>query len=127
MTIARPVLVVEDEDVIRETVCAVLEDEGLVVRAAGNGAEALEVTRTVWPSVVLLDMRMPVMDGWEFARAYRRAPGPHAPIVVCTAATDAAQRASDIGAAAYLAKPFTLDELVEVVARYTRQADERPD
>jgi len=114
------VLVVEDQDDIREFVALVLQNEGYCVATADNGAVALEVVGRKPVGVVLLDMRMPVMDGWAFADAYRRGPGPHAPIVVLTAAQDAAARAAQIKADAYLGKPFELDDLLDVVARYTR-------
>jgi two-component system chemotaxis response regulator CheY len=68
------------------------------------------------PDVILLDMRMPVMDGWAFAAAYRERPEPRAPIVVLTAARDAAQYAGEIQAAAFLAKPFELRSLRRVIA-----------
>ncbi len=64
---------------------------------------------------------MPVMDGWQFARAYRRRPGPHAPIVVVTAARDAAERAAEIQAEDVLPKPFRVDDLLRVVGRYSAQ------
>ena len=68
-------------------------------------------------------MRMPVMDGWAFTRAYRLTPPPHAPIVVLTAARDAAEYAGDVDADAFLAKPFNLRELLGLVDRLS--ADER--
>jgi len=115
------VLVVEDQDDIREFVAFVLQNEGYCVMTADNGAVALEEVGRKPVGVVLLDMRMPVMDGWAFADAYRRRPGPHAPIVVLTAAQDAASRAAQINADDYLGKPFELDDLLSVVARYTRR------
>lgn len=124
MNPSRPVLVVEDDDSVRNFISLALEDEGYPVVTAPNGAAALDLVREVAPRVILLDMRMPVMDGWAFARAYRAAPGPHAPIVVLTAARDTAERAAQIDAAAYLAKPFDLDDLLAVVARYARAATE---
>ena len=113
-------LVVEDQDDIREFVAFVLQNEGYCVATADNGAVALEEVARKPVGVVLLDMRMPVMDGWAFADAYRQLPGPHAPIVVLTAAQDAAARAAQIQADSYLGKPFELDDLLSVVARYTR-------
>ena len=115
------VLVVEDQDDIREFVALVLQSEGYCVATAGNGAVALEEVGRKPVQVVLLDMRMPVMDGWAFADAYRRQPGPHAPIVVLTAAQDAEARAAQINADDFLGKPFELDDLISVVARYTRR------
>src|SRR5581483_2671539 len=60
------VLVVDDDLIIRETVAALLEDDGYVVEQAANGLEALAHLEGHLPAVVLLDMRMPLMDGWAF-------------------------------------------------------------
>jgi CheY-like chemotaxis protein len=68
-----------------------------------------------------LDMRMPVMDGWEFSRVYRESNNSHAPIVVLTAARDAAESADDIDADGYLSKPFDLLDLLDVVRRFKRE------
>lgn len=113
-----PVLVVDDDASIRDLIEMALADCGYAVEAAADGAAALEVIRYTRPSVILLDMRMPVMDGWEFSRAYRNLPGPHVPIVVLTAARDAGQRAAEISADAFLGKPFDLNDLLSIVAHY---------
>lgn len=115
------VLVVDDEPDIQDLVALVLQSEGYEVMTAGNGAVALQRVDREPFDVVLLDMRMPVMDGWAFAQAYRQRPGPHAPIVVLTAAKDAAARAAQIRADDYLGKPFEIDDLLSIVARHTRQ------
>jgi len=120
MMAAEHVLVVEDQPDIRDFVALVLENEGYRVTTADNGAIALEQVARESIDVVLLDMRMPVMDGWAFATAYRERPGPHAPIVVLTAAQDAAARAAQIQADGYLGKPFQLDDLLSIVARHAR-------
>jgi len=117
---AEHVLVVEDQQDIRDLVAFILESAGYRVSTANNGALALEHVARETIDVVLLDMRMPVMDGWAFAQAYRQLAGPHAPIVVLTAAQDAATRAGQIHADAYLGKPFEIDDLLNVVARYAR-------
>jgi two-component system, chemotaxis family, chemotaxis protein CheY len=114
------VVVVDDDPQIRSIVREALEDEGCAVREARNGREALDALRTLVPDVVVLDMRMPVMDGWEFAAAYRTAPGPHAPIVVLTAAADAEQWAAEVAADAYVPKPFQLDDLLVTLSRFSR-------
>ena len=115
-----PVLVVDDDAPIREVVDALLSEEGYEVVTAADGAAALARLRERPPGLILLDLRMPGMDGWAFARAYRRSPGPHAPIVVLTAAREAAERAAQIGADGVLSKPFDLDELLDLVGRHTR-------
>lgn len=117
MAAAAPILVVDDDESIREFVSVALADEGYRVLTAADGAAALELVRYQSPGVILLDMRMPIMDGWEFSRAYQRTPAPHAPIVVVTAARDAAARAAQIHADGYLAKPFDLEELLDIVER----------
>ena len=112
------VLVVDDEDDIRGIVSEVLADEGYEVATAPHGAAALDLAGAECPGVILLDMRMPVMNGWQFAQAYRRMPGPHAPIVVMTAASDASAWCAEIGANACLPKPFDLDDLLRVVGEH---------
>jgi two-component system chemotaxis response regulator CheY len=117
---AGPVLVIDDDESIRDFLTTALTDEGYVVLTAANGRAALDILADVAPGLILLDMRMPVMNGWEFAGLYRQQPGPHAALVVMTAARDAIDRASQIEADGLLAKPFDLDELFAVVASFVR-------
>ena len=116
------VLVVDDDATIRSYIDMALNEEGHEVLAAEHGEAALRLLDTLVPDIILLDMRMPTMDGWEFARLYHDRPGRKAPIVVMTAAQDAAQRAAQIGADAFLAKPFDLDALYGCVSRFTTSA-----
>jgi CheY-like chemotaxis protein len=109
-----PILIVDDDPAIRATVAAILEFEGYRVEQARNGAEALVVLEQVRPRLVLLDMRMPVLDGWGFARALTER-GIQLPILVMTAAQDAGRWEREIGAAGYLAKPFELTGLLTAV------------
>jgi CheY-like chemotaxis protein len=118
MTESRRVLVVDDDESIRELVDMALSSEGHHVMTAPHGAAALEAIAASPPDVILLDMKMPVMDGWEFARVYRQVPGQHAPIVVVTAAADAAGRAAEVAADGHLPKPFDLDDLFRVIEQY---------
>jgi CheY-like chemotaxis protein len=120
VTRAARILVVEDDESIRDLVDLVLSSAGYEVVTAQNGAVALQVIDGARPDLILLDMRMTGMDGWEFARRYRASPEPHAPVVVLTAARDAAQRAAEIHANGYLGKPFGVDELLMVVGDHTR-------
>jgi two-component system, chemotaxis family, chemotaxis protein CheY len=108
------VLVVDDEADIRATVSAMLQIEGYEVAEAANGADALAAVERHPPDLILLDMRMPVLDGWGFASELRGR-GHRIPIVVMTAARDAARWAGDIAAAAFVAKPFGLDDLITAV------------
>jgi signal transduction histidine kinase/DNA-binding response OmpR family regulator len=81
-----PVLVVDDHAEARELLCRLLKKEGWSVREAGNGREALEVAAEELPSLIMLDLTMPVMDGFEFAREFRKVEAwKDVPIVVVTA------------------------------------------
>lgn len=111
------VLIIEDDPEMRGLLVLVLEEEGYRLLTAANGREGLELLRTAKPDVILLDMKMPVMDGYEFARRYRAAHGDddRVPIVVMTAAEDPRKRAEEIGAAGWLGKPVELQDLVAKV------------
>lgn len=111
-----PILVVDDDPAIRTTIADILGLEGYRVETAANGQEALEFLDRERPSVIVLDMRMPVMDGWTFARTLQKR-GVSLPIVVITAAQNAQRWADEIGADAYLAKPFELTDLLDAVER----------
>ena len=114
------VLVVEDDPDLAALLEMILVDAGYGVRTAGDGAQALERVAEGMPAVILLDMRMPVMNGWEFAREFRARHGRAAPIVVVTAAENAQLRAQEIGAEDWLEKPFDLDAVLAAVARLAR-------
>ncbi len=114
----RAVLVVEDDIDLLGMVQLVLEGAGYRVVAAGEGAEALNKVAEEMPGLILLDMKMPGMDGWEFSRIFRARYDRQAPIAVLTAAEDARKRAEEIGAEDYLGKPFEIEDLVAKVAKY---------
>jgi CheY-like chemotaxis protein len=109
------ILIVDDDESIREIVSICLSDEGYQVFEAPNGQVAFDALGELRPDLILLDLRMPVMDGWEFARRYRALPGPHAPIVAFVAALDPEQESADIQTDGVISKPFDLDELLEAV------------
>ena len=117
---SRYILIVDDDPEILETICAFLAWEGYSVATASNGAEALQTVERIRPALVLLDMRMPILDGWGFARELRQR-GIQLPIVVMTAAQDAQAWAREISAAGCLPKPFDLDDLVAAVKRLCQQ------
>ena len=123
-TRGRTVLVVEDDALVRGVVAESLRDEGYTVLEAAHGRAAIDLLTRVGAGavhLVLLDMRMPVMDGWDFAAAYRALPAATAPIVVMTAAQDAANWGQEIGAAATVGKPFEVDSLLSTVDRLIRR------
>jgi CheY-like chemotaxis protein len=108
------ILVIENDALIRALVEELLREAGYLVSTARHGADALEEIRQELPRLILLDMDLPVMDGWAFARAYEALPSPPAPIIVL-ATIDAAGKASQIGAVGYCAMPFDVDTLLALV------------
>ncbi len=115
------VLVVEDDLDLLGLVEMLLQDAGYPVRTASNGLLALQRVAEEMPALILLDMRMPVMNGWEFAREFRARHGRACPIVVVTAAENAQLRAAEVEAEGWLAKPFDLDDVLRMVARFVPQ------
>lgn len=111
------ILVVDDDADIREWVAAALAIDGHAVATAGDGLEALRLLDDYRPALVLLDLRMPAMDGPTFARRCRERFGDALPIIAMSA-QHADQRAEPLPVAAFLPKPFDLDHLAALVARY---------
>jgi two-component system chemotaxis response regulator CheY len=112
----RLVLVVDDDPDILQTLALCLSTEGYKVLMAANGQEALEVLAHERPNCVLLDLMMPVMDGWQFvseieSRGWRRMP-----LLILSADRAVQQHSVKLRAEAYLAKPFDLDELLGKVS-----------
>lgn len=120
------VLLVEDDADIAEVVEMVLRAADFEVVVARDGREALEAIGRCMPRLIVLDMLMPVMDGWHFATEFQRRYGRAAPIVVLTAAEHARQRALAIGAVDVVAKPFDVDALCDVVKRFAGPSQLRP-
>jgi DNA-binding response OmpR family regulator len=114
------ILVIEDDDDLCSLVVMILEAEGYAVTTAANGIEGLARASDSTPDLILLDLKMPVMSGAEFAAEYRaRFPDAYrVPIIVMTAASHAARRGQEIGATDFLGKPFSNDELVRIVAKH---------
>jgi CheY-like chemotaxis protein len=114
----KTVLIVDDDDDLREAMADLLRLRGFNVIQAANGREALERLTAGLPGVILLDMKMPIMNGWEFAAAFRDKYDDAAPIIVLTAAADAQARAIENGADGWLCKPFDTADLYSVIDRH---------
>jgi DNA-binding response OmpR family regulator len=108
------VLVVDDQEAIRETLQTALDDEGFTVECASNGREALDILERWKPCVILLDLMMPVMDGWTFRQEQQRA-GNDVPVVLLSAAGELDRHQQTMGAAAIIPKPFDLDRVISAV------------
>jgi two-component system chemotaxis response regulator CheY len=112
----RLALIVEDEESIRGVIRDVLEDRGFRVKAASNGAEALRMLDSVRPDVLVLDLLMPVMHGWDFMESYVEKTGGQAiPIVVVSVNPALPRSFNRFGVRQVLAKPFNVDDLLDAV------------
>lgn len=115
----KTILIVEDEKDILFTLKEFLESENYNVLVAENGSEAMKLLKNSGiPDLILLDMKMPVMNGWEFAIEFLDKHDHQSPIVVITAAADAEKRAKDISAVGWVEKPFDLDVLLRTIKKY---------
>jgi DNA-binding response OmpR family regulator len=112
------ILVVEDDEALRTLTRMALEDEGYEVITAENGATALRLLQANHPQLILLDLRMPVMDGWEFGRHYREQSASSAPIVVLTAGSDRSLNLKGLQVDAILPKPYDVEDLLSLVGRF---------
>jgi two-component system response regulator MprA len=120
MLASGPILVVDDDLGTRQTITWALEEEGYVVEAAADGRQALEYVAAARPALVVLDLRMPVVDGAQVADGLRSTYGDPPPIILITADDRAEAKARRVGAFAHLSKPFELDDLVVIVRRALR-------
>jgi CheY-like chemotaxis protein len=113
------VLVAEDDAPTRSFLVAALTDEGYIVTAATDGKDALERCAEVHPDLVVLDLSMPIVDGFEFLR--RRGPECSAPVIAVSAGFRKDQL-SGLRVTAFVAKPFDLQVLIAVIARSVGEA-----
>ena len=114
------ILVVDDDDDLREGLAEILEDEGLGVATASNGREALAYLRShEAPAVILLDLMMPVMNGPEFrAHQLDDASLSSIPVILLTAAHDGRAQATRLGVAGYFSKPIRFEQLLEALMQH---------
>jgi CheY-like chemotaxis protein len=116
---SRPILVVDDDESLRELIVDTLRDEGYHLSVARDGLEALDQVAADPPALILLDWMMPRLGGEGFATELReRHPTLDVPIVVMTAGGVAHERAASIGANGFISKPFELAVLLDQVARH---------
>ncbi len=114
-----PVLIVEDDEDLREMMAQLLTIEGYAAATVSNGREALDYLNRsdTPPHVILLDLMMPVMDGWEFRRQQQADPE-LAPVPVIVLSALDQSRAATVDAAAFLKKPLDFDRLLAPVRTY---------
>lgn len=115
-----PILLIEDDRDIGQTISEVLEQEGYGVIVATDGHQALDYLRGAaqQPRVIVLDLMMPVMDGWAFRAEQRKlAASRSVPVLIVSADGNMRRNTDDIGAAGYLRKPFDIEQLLDALAR----------
>ena len=112
------ILVVDDDQVIQQLLKVNLELEGYAVEVASDGPEALALFADFKPDLMLLDIMMPKLDGWEVARRLAGTTGGPVPIVLLSARAQESdvQKGTDLGVAAYVTKPFDPIQLLHLVA-----------
>jgi twitching motility two-component system response regulator PilG len=120
---AKTVLVVEDKASLTQMLQFLFLSKGLSVQIAYNGQEALEKVISIVPSLILLDIMMPQMDGFEVLEKLKKDPATsNIPVIMLTArkSREDMQRARDLGAVEYITKPFKAVEVVDKVLRHLR-------
>jgi len=120
---AKTVLVVEDKASLTQMLQFLFLSKGLSVQIAFNGMEALEKAGSMVPNLILLDIMMPQMDGFEVLEKLKEDPATTAiPVIMLTArkSREDMQRARDLGAVEYITKPFKAVEVVDKVLRHLR-------
>lgn len=111
------VLIVEDDADLRDALAAIIEGAGYAVLTAADGRDALALAAEHPPALVLLDLVMPVMGGQEALAALRQLPE-DIPVIFMSAGRRARDAAPQHDVAGYLAKPFDVDELLRLLARF---------
>lgn len=120
------VLVIEDVESIVQVIRASLTGWPVDIEAASDGEEGLRLTRELQPNVILLDLAMPVMDGWEFLERVKQDPVTrNIPVVIVTAhgESDGAARAQSAGAVGFVSKPFRPAEIRRAIEGFLPRSE----
>ena len=114
------VLVVEDDTTLASLMAEALTEDGYEVEVSSDGADAIAAIRRQRPDLIILDLMMPVLSGWDFLSLYREVPGPHAPVLVIPAASASpllgVEASPDV--AAVVRKPYSVDRVLALVAHH---------
>lgn len=122
---AHTILVVDDEKRLRDMLRVYLEKEGYRVVEAGNGREALIIARYEKPDLIILDLMMPELGGYDFIRAYRKEA--ETPVIMLTAKIEETDKVIglELGADDYVTKPFGISELIARVRAVLRRVNKQ--
>jgi CheY-like chemotaxis protein len=116
---SRAILVVDDEPAILDMIAELLGYEGYEVVTTSQGSIALAQAKLDPPALILLDLMMPGMSGWQVIDALKASPQTRTiPVVVLSARRDLPATAKELGIESFLAKPFDIDELIGIVRQY---------
>jgi CheY-like chemotaxis protein len=117
---SKSILVIEDNDAVRQALSALLQLEGYTVYTAGNGERGLEILRSgLSPCLVILDLTMPSMDGFDFRqRQLDDARLAAIPTIVCSGDGRVADKAAELGAVGFYKKPIEIDEFLQLVSAH---------
>lgn len=118
---SRTLLIVEDNNVIRDQIVAILEMNGYTAIAAANGSEGLRLACQFRPALIISDVMMPELNGLDMLRDIRQNPElDHTPVVLLSAliAKEDIRKGLELGAADYLIKPFSINDLLQIVGRH---------
>lgn len=124
---ASKVIIIEDDDTIRDAVKVVLEDSGYSVETFSDGKIALDTisARNDEPCLILLDMMMPNITGWDFLKLKNKTSGiVSIPVYTMSSVVNSTEEAHKIGAQGYVRKPFDLDNLLAIVKTYCKDCNE---
>ena len=119
--LSRTVLIVEDNNIIRDQIVAILEMSGYTAMAAANGSDGLRLACQSRPALIISDVAMPELNGLDMLRNIRQNPEfDHTPVVLLSAmiATEDIRKGLELGASDYLTKPFRITDLLQVVSRH---------
>jgi CheY-like chemotaxis protein len=116
------ILVVDDDLAILDMIAELLGYEGYQVVTCSSGSDALLRAKNLVPALILLDLMMPEMSGWQLIAALRSTPQTRSiPVVLLSARRDLPATAKELGVEHFLEKPFDLDELLRLVQQYALQ------
>ena len=123
--LSRTVLIVEDNNIIRDQIVAILEMSGYTAMAAANGSDGLRLACQSRPALIISDVMMPELNGLDMLRDIRQTPElDHTPVVLLSAliAKEDIRKGLELGAADYLIKPFRITDLLQVVGRHLQSS-----
>ncbi len=123
--LSRTILIVEDHEIIRDQIVAILEMNGYTAMSATNGSDGLQLACQSRPSLIISDVAMPELNGLDMLRDIRQTPElHHTPVVLLSAliSKEDIQKGLELGASDYLLKPFRITELLQVVGRHLQSS-----